>query len=191
MSGTSRPGSYTIIIDNDDGDTVRTELLDVDDSDHEFLVSLHNDPLVLRNLTDPSPITLDSHMRWWRGLNPVREVRKMFAVNGKRAGFCKFYAVDRMNMSCVLGADLHESFRGRGLSYMMWELMLDHCFNHMSLHRVSLTTASYNTIAQNVYKKMGFVEEGRLVQSLFRDGKFYDQIGMFMLRDHYLQRRTS
>jgi RimJ/RimL family protein N-acetyltransferase len=169
--------------------TVRTELVDVDENDHHFLVELHNDPDVLRNLTDPTPITLESHMRWWRGLNPDREVRKIFTINGQRAGFCKFYQIDKRNMSCVLGADLHRDFRGHGYSYLMWEHMLNECFFVMSLHRVSLTTAEYNDIAQRVYRKLGFLEEGKMVDSLFRDGRFYDQICMYMLKDHYLQKR--
>lgn len=169
-------------------DTIRTELIDVTDTHHLWLVELHNDPLVLRNLTNPSPITLADHVRWWRSLDRTKEIRKIFVVNGHPAGFCKFYAIDRQNASCVLGADLHPDFRGKGLSYMMWELMLDVCFNQYSMNRVALTTAEYNTIAQRVYSKLGFLEEGRLVQSLFRDGKFYDQVAMYMLRDQYLLR---
>lgn len=185
-SNTLRPGSYTIISDPEK--TLRMELVDVDDSDHEWLVSLHNDPVVLHNMTDPSPITIESHMRWWRSLNPDREIRKIFLVNGHRAGFCKFYSIDKQNMCCVLGADLHKDFRGHGLAYMMWELMLDTCFDQLSLHRVSLTTAEYNVIAYKVYKKLGFLDEGKLTESLFRDGVFHDQIMMYMLRNDYSER---
>lgn len=163
------------------------ELVDIQDSDHSWLVELHNDPLVLRNLTDPVPITYEDHVLWWSSLNRHREVRKVFTVDGQRAGLCKFYQIDRMNQNCVLGADLHRDFRGRGLSYHMWEQMLAFCFDELKLHRVSLTTAEYN-FASKIYAKLGFLEEGRLVKSLFRDGQFHDQIAMYMLRDDYTRK---
>jgi RimJ/RimL family protein N-acetyltransferase len=163
-----------------------TALVDVTDGDHEWLVELHNDPLVLRNLTHPTPITLEGHLAWWRGLNPSREIRQIFTVDGDRAGFVKFYQIDRANRNCVLGADLHRDFRGRGHARSMWALMLRTCFVEMKLHRVSLTTAAYNTIAQRVYTGLGFREEGRLVQSLWRDGRFHDQICMHLLASDYV-----
>lgn len=150
--------------------------------DHEWLVELHNDPLVLMNVTNPSPITLESHLLWWSSIkNSSSEVRLLFEVDGTRAGFTKFYSIDRSNKSCVLGADLHSSFRGRRLAEPMWKLMLDKCFNEFLLHRVSLTTAEYNEIGRHLYQKLGFKEEGRLVQSLYRNGKYYDQVCMRLL----------
>ncbi len=167
------------------------DLREVNDDDHEWLVELHNDPVVLYNLTNPKPVELHEHKRWWKGIkNSNTEVRLVFTVNGVRAGFCKFYQIDRNNFSCVLGADLHKDFRGRGLATPMWHLMLEACFGGWDLHRVSLTTAEYNKVAQRVYKKVGFKEEGRLVQSLKRGETYYDQIAMYLLRDDWLQRQV-
>lgn len=176
MSDTSQnaSSSYTV------------ELRRVQDDDHEWLVALHNDPIVLHNLTNPNPISLESHLKWWNSLRPG-ELRLIFTVNGERAGFCKFYSIDGYNENCVLGADLHANFRGRGLAVPMWHLMLERCFEEWKLHRVSLTTAEYNHIAQHVYKKVGFKEEGRQIQSLYRNERFYDQIAMYLLREDYVK----
>lgn len=165
------------------------ELRRVEVDDHPWLVSLHNDPVVLHNLTDPTPITFENHLRWWCSL-PASEQRLVFTVDRVRAGFCKFYKVDQTNRNCSLGADLHSDFRGRGLAAPMWHLMLAHCFDVLHLHRVSLTTAVYNKVAQHVYRKVGFKEEGRLVESLLRDGEFHDQIAMYMLRNDYQKEIT-
>lgn len=158
------------------------KLRKVDDSDHIWLVDLHNDPDVLRNLTNPMPITLESHMRWWKNIcNSHSEIRMIFELDGQPAGFTKFYSIDKNNHSCILGADLHKDYRGKGLAKHMWSLMIDYCFKELLLHRISLTTAEYNHIAIKVYKNLGFLEEGRLKESLFRDNKFYDQICMYMI----------
>ncbi len=158
----------------------------IEDGDHPFLVELHNDPAVLHNLTHPEPITMEQHLRWWeRTKNDRRQPRLVFVADGKRAGLTKFYDYDAMNQTIVLGADIHKDFRGRGLAKYMWTLMLDRCFDGFRVHRVGLTTAEYNTIGQRVYRNLGFKEEGKLIQSLCRDGKFHDQLCMYLLREDW------
>lgn len=159
--------------------------------DHPFLVELHNDPFVLRNITHPNPITMEQHVSWWKRIcEDPNQMRLVFDVGGQQAGFTKFYDIDRVNRNCVLGADLHRDWRGRGIAKYMWELMLRMCFDTMNMHRVSLTFASYNNVAAHVYDKVGFTVEGRLVQSLCRNGAFYDQIIMYMLRDDWKESRS-
>lgn len=153
----------------------------VEDDDHPFLVELHNDPEVLRNLTHPEPITMDQHLRWWeRQKSDRRQLRLIFVADGKRAGVAKFYDYDAWNRTIVLGADIHKDFRGKGLAKFLWTMMLERCFDGFRVHRCGLTTAEYNRVGFHVYSKLGFKEEGRLYESLFRDGKFYDQICMYM-----------
>lgn len=158
----------------------------VSDDDHQWLVTLHNDPLVLQNLTHPQPITFEHHLRWWSQVkDDVHQLRLIFTVNYERVGAAKFYDIDHHNSCCVLGGDIHKDHRGKGYAKCMWALMLNKCFDDVRLHRVSLTTAEYNTVAQRVYSSLGFKYEGRLTQSLFRDGKYHDQICAYMLKDDW------
>lgn len=162
-------------------------LREVTDKDHEWLVELHNDPDVLYNLTNPQPIRLIDHMAWWERIQAdPKEKRLVFEVDDSRVGFTKFYSIDRVNGNCVLGADIHRDHRGKGLAKHMWSLMLEGAFAHWRLYRVSLTTAEYNRIGQRVYQRLGFKEEGRLVQSLKRGDKHFDQIAMYMLRPDWM-----
>lgn len=156
--------------------------------DHKWLVELHNDPTTLLHVTNPKPVTLMEHLVWWRDFidNNPKEQRFIFCVDDVNVGFTKFYKIDRENRCCVLGADIHPNFRGQGYAKHMWALMLDHCFDTLDLHRVGLTTATYNKIGQKVYHRLGFFEEGRHVQSLYRDGEFHDEICMYMLRTDWL-----
>lgn len=162
-------------------------LRNVTSEDHQWLVELHNDPQVLVNLTHSHEISLETHMKWWASISQNdKEERLIFCVDDIRAGFVKFYNIDAHNRNCVLGADLHKDFRGKGLAKPMWSLMLSRCFEHYHLHRVSLTTAAYNHIAHKVYTSLGFQIEGQLKESLFRDNKYHDQICMYMLRENWV-----
>lgn len=166
-------------------------LRSVTDDDHEFLLALHNDPDVLYNMTHSQPITMEHHMAWWSKIShDHRQLRLIFTVDGERVGFTKFYDIDRANQNCVLGADIHKSFRGRGLAKVMWSLMLDKCFDELGLRRVSLTTAEYNSIGIKTYEGLGFLREGVLTQSLWRSNKFHDQICMYMLENMWHDKLT-
>ena len=150
-------------------------------SDHPWLVELHNNYDVLRNLTHPLPITLDQHLAWWKKVkNDAFQDRQIFCVNDQRVGICKFYDIDHGNNNCVLGADIHHDHRGKGYAKPMWRLMLKRCFEEFGMYRVSLSTAEYNTVAQKVYRDLGFLEEGKLCKSLLRNNCYYDQLLMYM-----------
>lgn len=171
---------------------MKFELRSIEEVDHRWLLDLHNDPSVLINLTDPRPITLESHMSWWeRTRKSAIQERFIFTIDGVNAGFTKFYNIDHANKNCVLGADLHRNFRGKKLSHHMWELMLKHCFDDLKLHRVSLTTAEYNAPARKLYDKLGFEIEGVVRDSLLRNDRYHDQIAMYMLEDRYRINRSE
>lgn len=164
-----------------------TSLREIEDKDHEWLCALHNDPLVLKNKTHPEPITLDQHMWWWNRIkSDPQERRYIFTVNDQAVGLTKFYLIDQINSNCMLGADIDKEHRGKGYAKHMWNLMLTKAFHSLRLHRVSLNTAEFNEVGRHIYDKLGFKSEGRLIQSLFRDGKYYDQIIMYMLREDYV-----
>jgi RimJ/RimL family protein N-acetyltransferase len=187
------------------------KLREIADSDHDFLIELHNDPAVLRNMTDPTPINPCSHYAWW---DKVRHNHKMlrliFEIHDARVGVVKVNDIDRINQCCWAGGDIHKYYRGNGYAKYMWTLLLDVCFGditdtefgmfdhipspvssnkigRLGLHRVGLTTASYNEVGQRVYRQLGFKDEGVRHADLYRDGKFYDSICMYMLKDDWCQ----
>ncbi len=162
------------------------KLRKVQEADHEWLVELHNDPEVLKNITNPSPISLDDHLTWWgRVSNDPKQLRLIFEIDGVKTGFTKFYDINLDNKNCILGADIHKDFRGKGLAKYMWALMLERCFLDLGLHRVSLTTAEYNMVGRWVYSNLGFQQEGRLIESLYRSERFYDQVCMYLLKSQW------
>ena len=67
--------------------------------------------------------------------------------------------------------------------------MLGHAFENLELHRVGLSVFSYNTRAIRAYEKVGFRHEGRLRDAIQRDGRYWDEIQMGILREEWLARR--
>jgi RimJ/RimL family protein N-acetyltransferase len=58
-------------------------------------------------------------------------------------------------------------------------------FEQMNLHKVALGVFDFNERAQTVYRRCGFVEEGRFREEVFQDGRYLDVIRMSVLRREF------
>jgi RimJ/RimL family protein N-acetyltransferase len=59
-------------------------------------------------------------------------------------------------------------------------------FEEMNLNRVELHVYDFNLRGQAAYRKCGFVEEGRMRQAHFSEGKWDDVVVMAVLRDEWV-----
>lgn len=75
--------------------------------------------------------------------------------------------------------------QGRGAGSFATRAMLHHAFNDLGLNRVHLTVLLDNVRAINLYKKNGFLEEGRLRQAIYKNGEFLDLVQMSILSKDY------
>jgi RimJ/RimL family protein N-acetyltransferase len=159
-------------------------LRDVEESDHSWLIELHNDPVVLNHMTHPEPITEQSHKKWWKSIcEDSNQERFIFCVDGESVGITKF-KFDFWNERCELGADIYKAFRGKGFAKPMWKLMLEKC-SERNVRAVFLTTIEFNEIAIKIYRDIGFVDCGRFPSSLRREDKWYDEIFMTMKMNEF------
>ena len=79
--------------------------------------------------------------------------------------------------------------RGKGLGGEVILLTLAHAFRTMGLHRVDLGVTSDNLPGIRCYRKVGFVEEGRLRESTLRERGYVDVLWMSVLADEFNGRR--
>lgn len=63
--------------------------------------------------------------------------------------------------------------------------LLRFAFEQMNLNKVCLGVFEFNARAQAVYRKCGFVEEGRAREEYYQDGRYWDVIRMGVLRREF------
>lgn len=80
-----------------------------------------------------------------------------------------------------MGIALVAGRRGNGYGAEAINWALDWGFRWGGYHRIGLSVFSYNTRAIRLYRSLGFVEEGRIRESLYHDRKRYDEIFFGML----------
>ena len=65
---------------------------------------------------------------------------------------------------------------GKGVMQKAGELLINHGFNSLNLHRIYCGTSSENIGMQQLAEKLGMVKEGIRIEALFNNGKFHDVI---------------
>jgi RimJ/RimL family protein N-acetyltransferase len=104
-------------------------------------------------------------------------------------GSCAFSQVDGENGSAMFHITIGEKdVWGRGHGTEATRLMLDHAFGTLGLHRVALTVFEFNQRAIRAYRSCGFVVEGRARESIWRDGRWWDELAMSVLASEWHER---
>lgn len=75
---------------------------------------------------------------------------------------------------------------GKGVAKDASDLLLQHGFRTLNLHRIYCGTSEENTGMQKLATYMGMKEEGRRREALFKNGRYVDILEYGLLRDEYL-----
>ncbi|KAM0344748.1 hypothetical protein ACHAPU_007120 [Fusarium lateritium] len=88
-----------------------------------------------------------------------------------------------------IGIMIAEAYQNKGYGGESINWVLDWAFRHGGLHRVGIQTFGFNERGQHLYKKLGFVEEGRSREAIWHDRKWYDLIEYGMLEHEWANLR--
>lgn len=105
----------------------------------------------------------------------------------KLLGTIALFRLEWNNRTAYLSIGIGDKeHRGKGYGTEAISLMLRYAFCELNLHRVTLDVISNNPAGIRCYQKVGFVEEGRLRECVYRNGQRYDLIYMGILKKEWL-----
>lgn len=94
--------------------------------------------------------------------------------------------INQTHRTTTLGIFIGDKeFLNKGYGTEAIRLLLDYGFNYMNLHSIHLNLMSFNIRAQKCYEKCGFKETGRIRESRFINGRYYDVITMDILANEF------
>jgi RimJ/RimL family protein N-acetyltransferase len=107
-------------------------------------------------------------------------------------GTCAFSQLDGENGSALYHITIGEQDAwGHGFGTEATQLMLDHAFGTLGLHRIALYVFEFNERAIRAYQRCGFFVEGRSRESIWRDGRWWDEMAMSVLESDWRKRREA
>ena len=116
-----------------------------------------------------------------------------FAIeaDGLCIGRCGLFDFSDTHRTCGLGIGIGDrAYWSRGYGREAVALLLDYAFRLRNMRRVWLWVHADNERAIRAYRACGFVEEGRLRQHVFSNGRYVDAVNMGIL-DHEWRARAD
>jgi RimJ/RimL family protein N-acetyltransferase len=114
------------------------------------------------------------------------------ATTDRLIGTCAFSQLDADNGSALYHITIGEKDAwGHGYGTEATRLMLDHAFGTLGLHRIALFVFEFNVRAIRAYERCGFVVEGRSRESIWRDGRWWDELAMSVLESDWRAARVA
>ena len=107
-------------------------------------------------------------------------------------GSCAFSQLDGDNGSALYHITIGEKDAwGQGYGTEATQLMLEHAFARLGLHRIGLSVFAFNERAIRSYQKAGFSIEGRAREAIWRGGRFWDEVSMSILDTEWRARQPA
>jgi RimJ/RimL family protein N-acetyltransferase len=147
--------------------------------DVESLTRYANNRKIWLNLRDkfPYPYTLADAENWIkRSLAARPENSFAIDVSGEAVGGIGFEPKDDVErFSAEVGYWLGEEFWGRGICTAALRIATPFAIESFSLNRILALPFTENLASIRVLEKAGYVREGLLRKSAYKDGRFLDQ----------------
>jgi len=106
-------------------------------------------------------------------------------VDDRLIGSCVLMSEDSLARHAEVGISLLPSETGKGYGTDALLVLIDYAFTRRNLRRVHLIVLASNERAIASYRKVGFVEEGRLREHAWMRGHYEDEVRMGLLRSEW------
>jgi putative acetyltransferase len=111
-----------------------------------------------------------------------RSIRLCAMLDGRLVGAVNLTVGEPRRSHCgVLAIQVHDDYVGKGIGSALLSAIVDCADRQLGLRRIELTVNADNAPAIALYRKYGFVEEGRSPAYAMRDGLLADVMHMARL----------
>lgn len=140
----------------------------------------------------PYLYTYEDEEKWFEKLSAANETYD-FAIEtldeSKYIGGCGINKLDWKNSVVTIGIFIGDKeYWNKGYGTDALNILIKFIFQQMNIHKIKINVFEYNKRAIKCYEKCGFKIEGVLRKEIFRDGEYYDDIVMGLLRDEYYKK---
>jgi len=162
-------------------------------SDISYFLKWFNDPEVLQYLTLYLPMTEMSEEKFIEELGTTRARSDvLFVIEAKEGastkpiGNCGLHQIDSKDQNANFGIIIGEKdYWSKSYGTEAAKLVINYGFQQLNLHRIYSTAVAFNERSIKFHKKIGFREEGRLRQAMFKNGQYHDLVLFGILREEW------
>jgi diamine N-acetyltransferase len=104
-------------------------------------------------------------------------------VDEELVGMCGLHEIDHYHQRAEVGIRIGKAYWQKGFGQDALRTLVDYGFRHLNLTKISLRVLADDERAVGAYRKAGFVEEGRLRDHTWYDGRRHDELVMSVIRE--------
>ena len=163
----------------------------VERADIEIIRHEHNDESVLLMLRDPRIITELQQQKWFESISGSKNntVYCIFHESPDNViGVWKLQDLDDTNRCTEMGMDIFKKYRGKGFGLKSFNMIFTYLFESINIHTVYAKVGDYNETSLIAAQKAGYRITGRIPQSLYRKGKYWDNILLAITKEEFYEK---
>lgn len=162
-------------------------------SDLEYFLKWFNDPEVTQYLSFYVPMTEMAEEKYIESLADRVNSHAGFIIEAREHDGPKpigTIGLDRINNKdhvATFGIAIGEKdYWSKGYGTEAARLIVRYGFEQLNLHRISSVAYSFNERSIRMHRKVGFTEEGRKREAVFKNGAYQDDVVFGILKKDWL-----
>lgn len=171
-------------------DNYRVYLRALEPEDYKTTINWRNDDEIWSMVGGPKYfVSSDYECRWLlEAINNKNQIRLGISLteSDELIGMISLINLDRINRSAecsyMIGV---KKYWEKGYATEAMRLILDFAFNERNLKRISVKILDINLASIRMCEKCGYKKEGELRNSVYKTGKYHNQIIMSVLREEF------
>jgi len=160
-------------------------------SDIQYFLKWFNDPEVMQYLSFYLPMTEMAEEKWIENLGNQQN-RAVFVIeaiegeSGKPIGSIGLDNINPKDHNATFGIAIGEKdYWSKGYGTEAARLLVNYGFEQLNLHRINSFVIGFNERSVRMHKSVGFKEEGRQREWVFKNGKYHDHVVFGILRGEW------
>lgn len=135
------------------------------------------------------PLEIGKTQKWFdSNIGKTDRYDAIIEADGVPCGTIGLLAIDKKNSKAEYYIAMGEtSLKNKGISTQASKLILEYGFKKLGLNKIYLFTETENILAQRLFEKVGFVNEGCIRSDIISHGKFVDRYVYGIIRSEYLK----
>lgn len=106
-------------------------------------------------------------------------------LDGQNVGGLSYHTRNRKDGNFSFGVRVTLPFRGRGYAIDATRILLRYAFLERRYHKCNSACVENNVASMRLHLALGFREEGRRRESIYYNGRYYDELLYGLTRDEF------
>jgi UDP-4-amino-4,6-dideoxy-N-acetyl-beta-L-altrosamine N-acetyltransferase len=158
----------------------------VEEENIDLIFKWRNSDNIKNMMYSSHEITYEEHVRWFENLAfDESQLVQIFYHNNRPLGLVNFQNINSINGTCYWGIYIGEKDALQGSGSILGYLSLEYIFNTFGIRKVCAEILDFNSRSVKFHKKLGFTEEGRYKEHVFKDKRYVDVISMALFNQKW------